>query len=251
MGVYGAVEFHKRFDRSNLKLRDTISQGIVGDPIYFVVEYSQRKSVPLKMFRPWVRHTNVLQYLGIHYIDIICFATGAVPKRVMALGQKTHLRRQGLDAFDAIQCLIEWEAKNSTRFTSTILTNWIDPQKTSAMSDQRIKVIGTEGRYEADQKYRGISVITDRGGVEEPNPDFSSFYGTGSSEDISFQGYGAESIFQFLNDVRSIKKGILKPGDLEGKRPTFRDALVSTAILEAANRSLMLAGKWIDIEKDR
>jgi predicted dehydrogenase len=169
----------------------------------------------------------------------------------MALGQKTHLRRQGLDAFDAIQCLIEWEAKNSTRFTSTILTNWIDPQKTSAMSDQRIKVIGTEGRYEADQKYRGISVITDRGGVEEPNPDFSSFYGTGSSEDISFQGYGAESIFQFLNDVRSIKKGILKPGDLEGKRPTFRDALVSTAILEAANRSLMLAGKWIDIEKDR
>jgi len=44
--VYCAVEFHKRFDCANMKLKDTINQGLIGDPLYFLVEYSQRKSVP-------------------------------------------------------------------------------------------------------------------------------------------------------------------------------------------------------------
>src|SRR3989338_10117185 len=44
--VYCAVEFHKRFDQANMKLRDTISQGLIGDPLYFLAEYSQKKSVP-------------------------------------------------------------------------------------------------------------------------------------------------------------------------------------------------------------
>jgi predicted dehydrogenase len=248
-GIYGAVEFHKRYDRSNLKLRDTIRQGLVGDPLYFIVEYSQRKNIPLEVFRDWVCHTNILQYLGIHYIDIIYFATGAIPRRVLAVGQKDFLLRQGVDTFDAIQCVIEWEMGNNHRFTSVILTNWIDPERTSAMSDQKIKVIGTKGRYEADQKRRGITVITDDRGMEEPNPDFSAFYGTGKDEGISFQGYGPESILRFLEDVRSIKTKALKPVDLEGKRPTFRDALVPTAILEAANRSLGANGKWMDIKQ--
>ena len=248
-GVYGAVEFHKRYDRSNLKLKDVIRQGRIGKPLYFIVEYSQRKSIPLVMFKDWVRHTNILQYLGIHYIDIIYFATGAIPRRVLAIGQKDALLRQGVDTFDAVQCVIEWEMGNSHRFTSAILTNWIDPEKTSAMSDQRIKVIGTQGRFEADQKYRGITIVTDAGGVEEPNPDFSSFYGTGTGEELSFQGYGPESILRFLEDVRSIKTKALKPVDLESKRPTFRDAMVPTAILEAANRSLTANGKWVDIKQ--
>jgi len=256
-GVYGAVEFHKRYDRSNIRLRDTIRQGLIGDPLYFVVEYSQRKHIPLTMFREWVGHTNIFQYLGIHYVDIIYFATGATPRRVAALGQKEFLRARGIDTYDAVQCMIEWEQENGRPFTSTILTNWIDPENTSAMSDQKIKVIGTKGRYEADQKYRGIGIVTDDRGVEEPNPDFSSFYGTGSgeggcnagvSEGISFRGYGPESILQFLQDVSDIRRGMLCPGDLEGRRPTFRDAIVPTLVLEAANRSLASGGIWVDIE---
>ena len=243
--VYGAVEFHKRYDRSNLKLRDTIRQGLLGDPLYFVVEYSQRKNIPVEVFKEWVDHTNIFQYLGIHYIDIIYFATGAMPRRVMAVGQKGHLADQGIDNYDAIQCIVEWEDAKGHCFTSTLFTNWIDPEGTSAMSDQKIKVIGTKGRYEADQKRRGITIVTDERGIEEPNPDFSSFYG---SEGIDYQGYGSESILQFLKDVRDIRNGMLTPSDLEGRRPTFMDSIVPTAILEAAHQSLAAGGQWVHIE---
>lgn len=242
--VYCAVEFHKRFDRSNLKLRDAIANGKIGVPLYFIVEYSQRKSIPTERFRKWVETTNIFQYLGIHYVDIIYWATGAVPLRALAVGQKKFLISKGINTYDSIQAVIEWKTPTGNSFTSSFFTNWIDPENTSTMSDQKIKVIGTKGRYEADQKKRGIFVVTDNDGIEEPNPDFCSMYGVKPGE-ILFQGYGIESITQFLNDISLIEAGRLKKEELEDKRPTFSQSVVPTVIIEAVNRSLNERGRWI------
>lgn len=248
-GVYCAVEFHKRFDLANLKLKDAIKSSKIGDPLYFVVEYSQRKSIPTERFKNWVETTNIFQYLGIHYVDIIYFATDAVPKRVMAIGQKNWLYSKGIDTYDSIEGIIEWEMPDKKRFSSYILTNWIDPESTSAMSDQRIKVIGTRGRFESDQKYRGVAIVTDEKGVEDPNPYFCSVYGqTGK---ISYRGYGIDSIHQFFNDAIQIGKGLLKVCDLENERPTFKQSLVPTKVIEAVNNSLKRNGEWIDLERNK
>ncbi|MEK7790910.1 MAG: Gfo/Idh/MocA family oxidoreductase, partial [Deltaproteobacteria bacterium] len=150
-GVYGAVEFHKRYDEANLKLREVIQQGAIGDPLYAVVEYSQRKTIPEEIFRGWIPHTNIFQYLGVHYVDILYFVTGAKPLKAMATGQKNWLISKGMDTYDAIQAVIEWELPSKKHFTSHLLTNWIDPRSSSAMSDQKIKIIGTKGRFESDQ----------------------------------------------------------------------------------------------------
>lgn len=242
--VYCAVEFHKRLDRSNLKLRDTLVSGKIGDPLYFIVEYSQRKSIPEEKFKSWAENTNIFQYLGIHYVDIIYFVTGAIPRRVMAIGQKNYLSSRGIDNYDSIQVVVEWEMPSGALFSSVFITNWIDPERSSAMSNQRIKVIGTKGRYEADQKKRGICVTSDKEGVEEPNPDFCSMYGSRNG-DISFQGYGIDSITGFLDDVAMIERGQLKVEDLDCKRPTFRGSIVPTVIIEAVNRSITENGRWI------
>ena len=186
------------------------------------------------------------QYLGIHYVDIIYYATRAVPLRVMAVGQKNYLSSKGIDVYDSIQVVIEWKMSSKRTFTSSFFTNWIDSERTSAMSDQKIKVIGTKGRYEADQKMRGIKVVTDEGGIEEPNPDFCSAYGFRKGE-IMYQGYGIESVKQFLSDVTDLECGKAKRESFEGKRPTFKNALVSTAVLETANKSLGENGAWLDM----
>lgn len=244
-GVYCAVEFHKRFDYANLKLRDAIVQGLIGDPLYFLVEYSQRKSIPSRQFKKWVEETNVFQYLGTHYVDIIHFATNAIPKRVMAIGQKGWLLSKGIDTYDSIQGIVEWKMPSGKGFSSHILTNWIDPENTSAMSDQQIKVIGTKGRFESDQKKRGITVVTDKNGIEEPNPYFCSAYGSKGS--ISYHGYGIESICQFLDDTLQVEKGVVRIDSLEYKRPTFKQSIVPTAVLEGINTSLKNNGEWITI----
>ena len=73
-------------DKANIMFRDTILAGRLGTLLYCWVEYSQRKSIPTKFFHSWVERTSILQYLGVHYTDVIRFTTGATPKRVMATG---------------------------------------------------------------------------------------------------------------------------------------------------------------------
>ena len=241
--LYGAVEFHKRWDKHNLMLQDIFQSGRLGDPLYTWTGYSQRKSIPTQVFKNWVEKSNILQYLGVHYIDIVRFVTGAVPKRVMATGQKNWLKDQGLDVHDSIQCMVEWEMPDGALFNQTLLNNWVDPETTSAVSDQKLKFVGTKGRYESDQKERGISVVIDGECLGTPNPDFCQPYKIFNKKTY-WQGYGIESIVTFLMDVNAIITGNQTPADFEGKRPTFEEAVISTAVIENASKSLAANGDW-------
>jgi predicted dehydrogenase len=250
-GVYCAVEFHKRFDETNLRIRKMLREKSIGDLLYVLVEYSQRKSVPLKHFRAWVDQTNIFQYLGVHYVDLIYYCTGALPQRVMAVGQKSFLRDEGIDTYDSIQGFVEWTYPDSTKkFTSAILTNWVDPYITTAMSDQKIKYIGTLGRIECEQKDRGLRLVSDIHGIEDINPFFSDLRYNVQDNAFNFRGYGYESIIQFLRDCHGLENGRCKLEDLKGLRATFQEAKVSTAVVEAVNSSLEKRGEWIHIDID-
>ena len=244
--IYGAIEFHKRYDRANLKLKEVLRSGDLGQPQYFIVEYSQRKNVPASLFSKWVANTNIFQYLGVHYVDIIRFVTDATPVRASAKGQKGWLVNHGINTFDAVHGIIEWVLDDGHPFISYIHTNWIDPETTTAMSDQKIKVIGTQGRFESDQKHRGIEVVSDKRGIEHINPDFCSTYPTNDGY-IKYQGYGIESIHTFLNDVVSLQNGRITLDYLEQHRPTFKSGIPSTAVVEAVNTSLQKNSAWVDI----
>ena len=159
-----------------------------------------------------------MQYLGVHYIDIVRFATGAKPLRVMAMGQKSWLKEQGLDVYDAIQCMVEWMTNSGHTFNQTLLVNWIDPETSSTMSDQKIKFVGTNGRYEGDQKERGVRILFDGQPLEEPNPDFCSAY-KATDGNLAWEGYCIDSIIRFLHDVSSIINTKNKPQDFEANRP--------------------------------
>lgn len=245
--LYGAVEFHKRWDKSNLILRDVVGNHDIGDPLYSWVEYSQRKSIPTEVFKEWVSDSNVLNYLGVHYIDIMRFISGAKPLKVMAIGQKNWLSSKGYDSYDAVQCIIQWESKNKSKFTQTLLLNWIDPETSSAMSNQQIRIVGTNGRIEANQKDRGIEINLDESGILHPNPYFCRSFGSGSDKK-TWEGYGIDSIVSFLQDVKALGDCSLTLKDLESSRPTFSEGVLSTAVLEAANISLNGDNLWVEVE---
>lgn len=234
------VDFHKRYDLLNLKLREMILNNKIGKPQYFHVEYSQKKDIPLKIFRSWAEHSNIFQYLGVHYVDVISFVTGAKPIRVMALGQKEVLIKNKLNTYDSMQVMIEWEI-GGDKFTSTILCNWIDPNITSATSYQSIKVIGSNGRIESDQKNRGYHVISDQS-IEDINPYFNQNYII--NDQVYFKGYGIDSIMQFFMDCNDVINEKIKLIDLKN-RPIFENVLNSVIVVEAANKSIKQNGKWI------
>ena len=246
--VYGAVEFHKRWDETNLLLRQTISDGRLGDLRYITVEYSQRRMMR-GVFGSWLDQTNIFQYLGVHYVDLIYFLTNARPVRALATGQPGASGPDRLPGDDSIQGLIEWELpRKGERFMSTILTSWIDPDSTTAMSDQKITVVGTMGRYQVDQKHRGAQLVTQGGAVEDVNPYFSQIY-VGNDGNIGVHGYGPRSIGQFLTDVANIAAGRVTRADLIAIRPSFEDCLDSCAVTEAVNLSLAEDNRWVPVER--
>ncbi|MBI2175056.1 MAG: hypothetical protein HYU33_07660 [Candidatus Omnitrophica bacterium] len=115
------------------------------------------------------------------------------------------------------------------------------------MSDQRITMVGTLGRYESDQKNRGVQLVTESDGVEDINPYFTQCY-TDTTGDVGVQGYGPRSIRQFLTDVGDLIHGKCELEELVATRPSFQDALVSTAVIDAASKSLSRGGEWITID---
>jgi predicted dehydrogenase len=240
-GLVGEVEFHKRFDEANRLLRRELASGSLGEISSVLVEYSQRVSVPLETFRRWAHHTNPFQYLGVHYVDLIQFVSGARPRRVTAVGCKHLLARQGVDTWDSVHAIVEWESREGGAFHAVFHTSWIDPQGSTALSNQILKLIGTRGRFESDQKHRGVELATPEG-CEVVNPYFSQLLPT--ERGARLEGYGPRSIEQFLRDAEAREAG--RP--LESCAASFEEGVVSSAVCEAVSRSLVRRGRWTDVD---
>lgn len=247
-GLHCAVEFHKRYDEQNLLVKKILREGSLGSPVSIVVNYSQRINVPLEIFSSWSNRTNIFQYLGVHYVDLVYFLTGFVPKKAMAIGAKEVLLKKGLDTYDSVHAMVVWQGPNNEEMITQYAIGWIDPITTSAFSDQRFYLVGSKGRIELDQKDRGVTLVTPEGGVEALNPYFSAVLDNSAGEP-SFQGYGYKSIERFVLDVRDVISGKVAPESLDATRPTIRQALVSTAVTSAINESLALQGEWRMIDE--
>lgn len=249
-GLYGAVEFHKRWDATNLWIRKALAEKKLGKLLYFTVDYSQKISIPLETFREWSAQTNIFQYLGVHYVDLIWFLTGYLPVRAMAVGTDGVLRQKGMATWDSVHATVVWQnrADAADWFVSQFATNWIDPVCTSAMSDQKYKVVGTRGRIECDQKNRGVELVHEELGIQQVNPYFSDYLPDADGR-LRFGGYGHESIERFVRDVLDLKNHTTDLATLELTRPTLRQSLVSTAVIDAVNASLRDGFTWKDINE--
>lgn len=247
--VYCAVEFHKRFDETNLLIKRELTRGNLGAVKYVQVDYSQRISIPTETFKDWSYTSNIFQYLGVHYVDLINFLTGCAAVRVLATGTRGTLSQRGIDTFDSVHTVIQWRGEMAGMpqdFLSIHNTNWIDPNCSSALSDQAYKVVGDNGRIDCDQKNRGLQYTRPSMGFSHPNPYFSDFL-PNPSGDLQFSGYGYSSIRLFLDDVTGLRNDRVLLDDLRRTRPSFENTIVSTQVVEAANHSLNGTQTWVDI----
>ena len=243
--VYAAVEFHKRWDITNLWIKKALQEKKLGKILYFTVDYSQKLSIPSTTFLGWSSKTNIFQYLGVHYVDLIWFLTGFKPVRVVAIGTAGALKNMGIDTWDSVHASIIWKnpLDKNDWFVSQLSTNWVDPECTSALSDQKYKVVGTLGRLECDQKNRGLEFVTAESGIQQINPYFSEYLPDVDGKN-HFSGYGHESISRFIEDVFSLQNGSEDLINLINTRPSIKDALISTSVVDAVNRSLKNNFSW-------
>jgi predicted dehydrogenase len=241
------VEFHKRLDEANTTLKKILVENKIGNLKYCVIEYSQKKIIPEFYFKKWASKSNSFQYLGVHYADLIYFLTGYKPSRVWAWAQKGYLKRKKINTWDSVQACIEWKLKEK-KFTSHIITNWIDSNNSSATSDQKINFVGEKGRYSSDQKNRGIEFSSDDSLFTHINPYFTNQAHNGNN--FFYDGYGIRNIMNFFININQTSQEQTSHKKIKELNSTFYDSAVSTKIIEAVSKSLKENSRQVVIKND-
>ena len=222
-----AVDMHKRFDPDHLRIRDDIQKRI-GAPLYGTAYLEEPLQVSMSTFK-WVEQSDPFSYVGPHWVDLIYHYYRSKPLSLTAVGQKKRLIRDGIDAYDAVQVRVDFENGMSINFHN----NWITPKDFEGPVNQGHEIVGTDGKVESDQQYRGFRWWNQGEGSRTANNHFTRDVRRpdGSS---AYIGYGVDSLTAGLAAICRMKFFDARRDGVEGIYPTAEDARIVVAIVHAA-----------------
>jgi predicted dehydrogenase len=234
------VDYHKRFDVSNQKIKKILFDNKYGLLKLYSVQYSQPQIIPTTDIVTWAKNVNVFQYIGCHYVDQIFYHfPNAKPVRVSATGIPGQLVKNNGPEFDIIHAIIDFKIEETHNLRTDFTVGWSDPNGASGKSHQRLDLQFENGRIIADQKVRGFQ-SWDHTKITESNPYFFEFL-LDKNNEIICSGYGYESIEKFI--------GICDNQDWQNYRYPWASSTFQTDfVLDAVNESLKENGAWVSIK---
>ena len=227
--LFGFVEFHKRFDMQNILLKNDINGSIISR---ILIDYSQDSRVPIDDFRKWCSYTNVFQYLGVHYVDLVHWLTEAVPVRIHTYQSGSQLYLKGVKSPDNVDVIIEW-CRKEQMFTSVHLTSWAESHGDILPSRQRIEVLTNNSRIDLDQADRGYERISN-GRYSIVNPYFSKEFIVNGVR--RYSGYGIDNYIAFFELVKGFSNAINI--SIDERLCTFESAVTSVMVTEKVSSDI-------------
>lgn len=237
------VDFHKRYDAYHIALREAVTAGKLGRPLYGYAWMENRVEVPRDWWPGWAVKSSPAWFLGAHMVDLFRWLIGGPRgRRVYASGAKHKLKSLGVDTFDCVQAKIDFDNGASL----SLDTSWVLPEGFEAVVNQGIRVVGTEGIAEIDSQNRGAEACFAGKTQETMNLGFK-LHGQDKWGRPRYTGYGFEAIADLIENIAYLKSGG-KIADLQGKYPDGQDGLENTRILCAIHESIA-TGKLVELAK--
>ena len=221
------VDMHKRYDPDHLRIQHDLSDRI-GDPIYGQAMLEEPLEVSTSTFK-WVEDSDPFSYVGPHWTDLIYNYYRSKPAALTAVGQKKRLARDGIDAYDAVQVRVEFENGMSIHFHN----NWITPDDFEGPVNQGHEIVGTDGKVESDQQYRGLRFWHAGGGSRTVNNHMTRDVAR-PDDSQAYVGYGVDSITAGLVAICRVKFGGETRENVAAIYPTAEDGRITVAIVHAA-----------------
>jgi predicted dehydrogenase len=222
-----SVDMHKRYDPDHLRIFHDLKNRI-GEPLYGVAYLEEPIELPTRRFK-WAQQSDPFSYVGPHWVDLICHYYRAKPVSLTAVGQKKRLVRDGIDAFDAVQVRVDFENGLSMHFHN----NWITPPDFEGPVNQGHEIVGSAGKIESDQQYRGLRWWTQAGGMQTANTHFTREI-VGPDGVPSWIGYGIDSLTTALAAICRVKCFRTPLQDVAAIYPTADQARIVVAVIQAA-----------------
>lgn len=222
-----AVDMHKRYDPDHLRIRDEILRRI-GEPLYGSAFLEEPLEVSTQTFK-WVEQSDPFSYVGTHWVDLIYHYFHSKPVSLTAVGQKKRLARDGINAYDAVQVRVDFANGLSFNFHN----NWITPPDFEGPVNQGHEIVGTDGKVESDQQYRGLRWWHQGGGSRTANNHFTRDVKRPDGS-AAYVGYGVDSLTAGLAAICRAKFFGASRESLAGLYPTAEEARITVAIIHAA-----------------
>ena len=223
-----AVDMHKRYDPDHLRICHDLKRRI-GDPLYGVAYLEEPIALPTNRFK-WASQSDPFTYVGPHWVDLICHYYQTKPVSLTAVGQKKRLVCDGIDAFDAVQVRVDFENGLSMHF----LNNWITPTDFEGPVNQGHEIVGTQGKIESDQQYRGLRWWTQGGGMKTANTHFTREIVRAGGTQPFWIGYGIDSLTAALAAICRVKFFGSTLQEVSSIYPTAEQARIVVAVIHAA-----------------
>jgi len=213
-GVVGTMRFGNRFSPPFLKMKEAVSNGQLGEIVQIHARLNDRIYVPTEMIS-WADQTTPAWFLMSHLLDLVWWLVGKRPKRVSATGTRKILAARGIDTYDVVQALVEYE----DGVVGTFEAGWVLPNSMPSMVDLKVDLVGDRGASFVETLNQTVRIA----GETYTYPGIMMVEVGGR-----LQGYLIYIFDQFLDAV-------------EGKGPNpvpLEDGVLNVATLEAIHRSL-------------
>jgi predicted dehydrogenase len=223
-----AVDMHKRYDPDHLRIRNDI-QNRIGAPLYGTAYLEEPLEVSTSTFK-WVESSDPFSYVGPHWTDLIHSYYRSKPVSLTAIGQKSRLLRDGINAYDAVQVRVDYANGMSINYHN----NWITPADFEGPVNQGHEIVGADGKVESDQQYRGFRFWNNGGGSRTSNNHFTRDVARADGTK-GYIGYGVDSLTVGMAAICRMKFNSASLDEVAPLYPTAEDARITTAIVHAAS----------------
>jgi len=222
-----AVDMHKRYDPDHRRICEELKQRI-GDPLYGTACLEEPLHVSTRTFK-WAEQSDPFSYVGTHWVDLIYHYYRSKPVSLTAVGQKKRLIRDGINAYDAVQVRVDFANGMSISFHN----NWITPPDFEGPVNQGHEIVGTEGKIESDQQYRGLRWWHAGGGSRTANNHFTRDVKRPDGS-AAYIGYGIDSLTVGLAAICRLKFFGASRASVANIYPMAEEARITVAIVHAA-----------------
>lgn len=231
------VDMHKRYDPCHRFLfRELVPR--LGTLLYARAVLEEPLEVSTQTFQ-WTSRSNPFSYVGVHWTDLFGHYLGVEPLSLHAVGQKELLRRWShnggqadIDAFDALQVAVDYAGGLRVYYVN----NWINPREFEGPVNQEMEIVGTRGKIEFDQQYRGLRATLSGVGSRTYNPHFTADVPREGAPGVppAHIGYGKDSLIAIVERAAEVLLGHARADELAGTYPDVASARPSIGLLQAA-----------------
>ena len=155
-GIRVMVDYHKRWDPASIAVKNKLADAGT-KPVRGYMRMDNVYDVAINWLN-WSSDSSPVHFVGTHCYDLIRWYMGCEVVQVYAVGHKGILQEKGVDTYDSITAILEFE----NGCTWTVENAWILPNGFAKADDGCSEILCEHAMIRVDSQKRGVEFFDDQ-----------------------------------------------------------------------------------------